>query len=194
MTGLTLRDLASDVTHTITGSGLQKAVVLGHDDGNRTARATAAYFPDRVSAVILVGCGGKVRPDPEAWAALQASFDETLPPDVHLAKVATAFFAPGDDPSPWRGGWYPKVAAMERAAGAGTPISDWWTAGSARLLVVQGDNDRIAPPANADMLKADVGARAEVVHLAPAGHALLPEQPERLAKVVIDFLGRVGSN
>ena len=47
MTGLTLRDLANDVAHVITASGETRAVVLGHDDGNRVARAVAAYFPQR---------------------------------------------------------------------------------------------------------------------------------------------------
>lgn len=188
MTGITLRDLAADVAHVIASSDAQRAVVLGHDDGNRVARATAAYDPALVSAVILVGAGGKVPPDAEARAALGATFDASLPYDVHLSKVATAFFAPGHDPAVWRDGWYPEAAHMESAAGAATPTSDWWTAGSAPVLVVQGNQDRIAPPANADMLKQDIGARVQVVHIDGAGHALLPEQPDELARIVIGYL------
>jgi pimeloyl-ACP methyl ester carboxylesterase len=52
------------------------------------------------------------------------------------------------------------------------------------------NQDRIAPPANADLLKADVGARAEVHHIDGAGHALLPEQPDKLADIVIGYLKR----
>ena len=188
MTGITLRDLASDVAHVITTSGAGRAVVLGHGDGNRIARATAAYDPALVSAVILVAAGGKAPPDAEARAALTATFDRSLPDDVHLSKVATAFFAPGHNPAVWRDGWYPATARMEAVAGAATPISDWWTAGSAPVLVVQGNQDRIAPPANADLLKQDIGARVDVVRIDGAGHALLPEQPEKLAQVVIGYL------
>jgi pimeloyl-ACP methyl ester carboxylesterase len=192
MSGVTMRDLATDVAETIRASGARRAVVLGHDDGNRIARATAAYYPDLVSAVVLVGAGGKIPPDAEARAALGAVFDPSLPTGAHLKDVATAFFAPGHDPSVWRGGWYPATAQMERTAGAATPVSEWWTAGSAPLLVVQGDQDRIAPPANADLLKADVGARAQVFHIDGAGHALLPEQPQKLADIVIGYLKRQG--
>jgi pimeloyl-ACP methyl ester carboxylesterase len=188
MTGLSMHNLADDVAHVITGLHLGHAIVLGHDDGNRIARATAAYHPDLVSAVILVGAGGKVKPDPAAWTALNACFDATLSADRHLAAVAEAFFAPGNDPSPWRDGWYPEVAKMERGASIATPVADWWTAGSAPILVVQGDQDRIAPPQNAALLKADVGARAEVVYVDHAGHALLPEQPKALADAIIAYL------
>jgi pimeloyl-ACP methyl ester carboxylesterase len=188
MTGLTLHDLADDVALAITGSGLKSAVVLGHDDGNRIARATAAYHPDLVSRVILVGAGGKVPPDPEAAAALRAVFDASLTPEAHLHAVDVGFFAPGNDPSVWRDGWHPDVATMERSAGAATPLKDWWTAGSAPLLVVVGNQDRIAPPANGDLLKHDVGDRAVVVHLNGAGHALLPEQPRALADAIIAYL------
>jgi pimeloyl-ACP methyl ester carboxylesterase len=189
MTGITLRNLADDVAHVIEASGARRAVVLGHDDGNRVARATAAYFPDRVSAVILVGSGGKVPPDPQARAALRATFDTTLSHEAHLKDVATAFFAPGHDPAVWDGGWYPATAGMEGVAGGATPTSEWWTAGSsAPILVVQGLQDRIAPPANADALKRDVGGRAQVVFIDGAGHALLPEAPDRLATAVVGFL------
>ena len=188
MSGINLHDLAADVAEVITGSGLKSAVVLDHDDGNRIARGAAAYYPTLVSRVILVGAGGKVAPDPIALDALRAVFDPSLPPDVHLKDVATAFFAPGNDPSPWRGGWHPKTAAMERAAVAATPLSAWWTSGSAPILIVQGEQDRTAPPANADLLKADVGDRAEVVRIEHAGHALLPEQPDVLASAIISYL------
>ena len=188
MTGLTLHDLADDVVLAITGSGLKSAIVLGHDDGNRIARATAAYHPERVRRVILVGAGGKIPPDPEAAAALRAVFDASLTPEAHLHAVAIGFFAPGNDPSVWRDGWHADVAKMEAAAGAATPLKDWWTAGSAPLLVVVGNQDRIAPPANADRLKADVGERAVVVRLNGAGHALLPEQPQALADAIIAYL------
>jgi len=188
MTGLTLHDLADDVALAITGSGLKSAVVLGHDDGNRIARATAAYHPELVSRVILVGAGGKIPPDPEASSALRSVFDTTLSPEAHLHAVDVGFFASGNDPTVWRDGWHADVAKMEGSAGAATALKDWWTAGSAPLLVVVGNQDRIAPPANGDLLKHDVGGRAVVVHLEGAGHALLPEQPKALAEAIVAYL------
>lgn len=188
MRGLTFHDLAADVAHVIRSAGVGRAVVLGHDDGNRIARATAAYYPDLVSAVILVGSGGKIPPDPLALHALEATFNADLSPEAHLQAVGTAFFAPGHDPSVWRDGWYAATAHMEHDAGTHTPTSDWWTAGSAPVLVIQGEQDRIAPPQNAAAIKAELGARAEVRYLDHAGHALLPERPNALARIVVDYL------
>jgi pimeloyl-ACP methyl ester carboxylesterase len=186
--GVTLRDLASDIAHVITASGAGRAVVLGHADGNRTARATAAYFPQKVSAVILLAAGGKVPAAPDIRAALRDALNTSLPDDVRLPQIAKAFFAPGHDPAVWRDGWYPDAANIEIAAGAATPLGDWWTAGSAPVLVVQADEDRIASPANATLVAQDLGARARIVHLPDAGHAMLPEQPDRIAHIVIAYL------
>jgi pimeloyl-ACP methyl ester carboxylesterase len=188
MAGLTMRDLASDVAQVITQSGLSQAVVVGHGAGNRAARATATYDPAVVSGVILIDAGGKIPADPEARTALRASFDPTLPPDVHLRMVATGFFAPGNDPSSWRGGWYPAVEAMEGGAGIATPVSEWWLAGTAPVLVIQGNQDRIAPPANADLLQREAGARVQVVRIDHAGHALVPEQPAAVASAMVAWL------
>jgi len=38
------------------------------------------------------------------------------------------------------------------------------------------------------MLREDIGERVMVVEIAKAGHALLPEQPEAVAKAVIDYI------
>jgi pimeloyl-ACP methyl ester carboxylesterase len=186
--GVSLRDLASDIAHVITASGAGRAVVLGHADGNRTARATAAYFPQKVSAVILLAAGGKVPAEPDARAALRDSLNTALPDSVRLPQIAKAFFAPGHDPAVWRDGWYPDAARIEIAAGAATPLGDWWAAGAAPVLVVQADEDRIAPPGNAVLVAQDLGARARIVHLANAGHAMLPEQPAAIAAIVIAYL------
>jgi pimeloyl-ACP methyl ester carboxylesterase len=188
MTGLTLHDLAGDAVAVIKAFGARQAFVIGHDDGNRVARTVAADDPDLVKAIILIGSGGKVKPDAEAVAALRATFDPTLPPAVHLHDVATAFFAPDHDPAVWKDGWYPATARMELAASEATPVSQWWTAGSAPVLVIQGRNDRIAPPQNAALLQQDIGARAQVDYVDDAGHALLPEHPARAAELVIAYL------
>ena len=50
-----LPTLARDVSEFITALGLQKAVVVGHDWGAVIGAATAAYFPDRLAGLVLVG-------------------------------------------------------------------------------------------------------------------------------------------
>ena len=63
------------------------------------------------------------------------------------------------------------------------------TAGTAPLLVIQGLDDEAAPPANGHALREQLGARVRVVDLPRAGHFLLLEQPEAVARAVSEFLG-----
>jgi len=69
------------------------------------------------------------------------------------------------------------------------PDKEWLAGGTALLLVVQAAGDRIAPEQDAsDELEKDLGDRDQVVVIENAGHALLPEQPEKIAEAVLGFL------
>jgi pimeloyl-ACP methyl ester carboxylesterase len=186
--GLTLFDLAEDVATVARGLSPKPAVFVGHAFGNRVVRALASRHPELVSRLVLIAAGGQVDMAPEVNAALRDVFVETLSPQAHLAAVRTAFFAPGADPAVWRDGWHPQVARLQRAAGAATPGEVWQGAGVAPMLIVQGADDRVAPPANAAVLKAAHPDRVSVVTIAHAGHAMLPEQPDAIAKAVIAYL------
>ena len=80
------------------------------------------------------------------------------------------------------------MAAAHLAASHATPHEEWWAAGTAPLLVVQGLDDGLALPANGRALREAFGDRVQLVELANAGHALLPEQPEAIANAVVAFL------
>lgn len=182
----TLHDLAAQAARALGDAG-PPAHLVGHALGNRIARCLAADRPDLVRSVTLLAAGGKVPPDPEAGEALRNCFNG-LSPDDHLNAVATAFFAPGNDPSVWRDGWDGALAWAQSEAVHATNVDDWWTAGTAPVLVIQGLDDRVAPPGNGRELVDRLGARARLVELPNAGHALLPEQPEAIARAVLEFL------
>jgi pimeloyl-ACP methyl ester carboxylesterase len=57
--------------------------------------------------------------------------------------------------------------------------------------VIQGLQDQIAPPENGRMLKAEPPDRVELIELDGAAHALLPEQPAKIASAVTVFLAKV---
>ena len=113
-------------------------------------------------------------------------------PDAYrLTDVKFAFFAPGNDPAIWREGWYPDVAKAQIAAPRATPVEGWWNAGSVTpLVVIHGLQDTVAPPENGWMMKAELGGRVELLDIDGAGHALLPEQPENIARAIIAFARR----
>lgn len=78
------------------------------------------------------------------------------------------------------------------AATRAEPAEAWLGGGSAPMLVVQGEEDRIAPPENGHRLQARWPDRVEVVDVPNAGHAILNEQPEAAAAAIIDFISRRG--
>jgi pimeloyl-ACP methyl ester carboxylesterase len=127
---------------------------------------------------------------PDIRDALIRIFDEKLPREQHLAAVAKVFFARGHDPAVWDRGWYPGVVESQRSALQATPVDSWWGAGVAPLLVLQAEQDAAAPNENAAALVDAYGKRVTVVEVANAGHALLPEQPDFIARSILDWLKR----
>ena len=188
--GLTMADLADDVAMVITALADGAATVVGHAFGNRVARMVATTHPDLVESVVLLACGGLIPPSAEVTAAMASVFDASLDRAAHLDAVARAFFAGGNDPSPWEGGWHAETAAAQIAATAGTPVEDWWMAGSAAVLVIQPASDVVAVPQNAMSLVEMLGQRASIVTIPHAGHALLPEQPAPVATEILAWLHR----
>ena len=186
--GLTMFDLAADVAAVISGLDIGPATIVGHAFGNRVARMTATEHPDLVESLVLLACGGSVAPEPDDHAALRRVFDDELSDEEHLAAVAQAFFAPGNDASVWIDGWHGIVAYFQGLATSSLDTEHWVGAGASDVLIVQPADDVIAPPANAEVAAARIGPRATVLELPRAGHAVLPEQPSAVAAAVLGWL------
>lgn len=183
----TLFDLAADTALVIETMGAP-AIVIGHAYGQREARALATARPNLVRSVVLLAAGGKVPIPDTAREALFGCFDEALTPAQHLEHVRNAFFAPGNDATVWRDGWHTQTARLQSTATQATPLGEWWGAGTAPLLVVQALQDAIALSGNGRALKAEFGDRVTLIEIEGAGHAMLPEQPEKIAHAVLPFL------
>lgn len=184
----TLHDYANDVAAIVRALNGAPAVVCGHAYGNWIARVTAKDHPDLVAGVVLLAAGKKP-PYPE-WlqAALRKCSDAALPEEERLENLRLAFFAPGSDPTVFLGGWYPDVATAQRKAAAATPIAEWWDAGGkVPILEMQAADDPFMPAENRADLRNELGSRVTSVLVADASHALLPEQPRRVAQAVATF-------
>lgn len=185
---LTMRVLADDVIRVADALRISTFFAIGHAFGNRVMRTVATHAPDRVRALALLGAGGRVPGEPEAREAVGRCFDMTLAEDERLAAIATAFFAPGNDPRVWLDGWYPTTKAAQQRALIDSDWQAWWFANEAPLLIVQGLQDRTAPPANGRLLAEERRAPTTLVEVDGAGHALLPERPNEVAEAVVRFL------
>jgi pimeloyl-ACP methyl ester carboxylesterase len=192
--GITLHDLAHDIAAVIERLGDGPVVIIGHAFGNRIARCVAADHPELVSLVVLLSSSGKVQPTPEIADAIRLAQAIDTPSGVRAGAVRAAWFAPGSDISPWLDGWSQSVMRAYLAAAAATPLDDWWTAGTADVLIVQGLCDFSAPVANGRLLRDEIGSRATLIELADVGHALPVEKPELCAETIVSFLRTRAAN
>ena len=188
--GLTLHDYAADVAAVIEDAGDAGAVVLGHAFGQWVARTLAADRPDLVRGVVLAAAAAKVIP-PHLREAQAKCVDMTLPEDERRAALRVAFFAPGHEPpADWLTGWHMPAHRSQRAASAATPQAEWWTAGSAPVLDLQGAQDPWRPRATADDFRRDLGAdRVTVAVIEDCSHAMFPEHPKAVVRDVLAWMG-----
>jgi pimeloyl-ACP methyl ester carboxylesterase len=186
--GITLHDLAHDIAAVIERLCDGPVVIIGHAFGNRIARCVAADHPQLVRLVVLLSSSGKVQPTSEIAEAIRLAQAIDTPRDIRVRAVRAAWFAPGSDISLWLDGWSQSVMHAYLAAAAATPVDDWWTAGTADVLIVQGLCDVSAPVANGRLLRDEIGSRATLIELADVGHALPVEKPELCAETIVGFL------
>lgn len=185
---LSLHDYAADCVDVIDELAGGRAHVVGHMAGQRVGRTLAVDRPDHVRSLVLLAAGGRVPAGPEATAGLAQALDPAATDAEHRAALRSAFFAPGNDPSPWLTGWSRAAAAPLALATMRTPLEEWWLPPpEVPVLVVQGLDDVIALPENGRLLAAE-HSDTRLVEVAGAGHALLPERPDAVADAVVTFL------
>lgn len=185
---LTLFDYADDLAAVLDHEALLAPVVLiGHAFGNRIARSFASRYPARVRSLVLLaaGDGGPPADVRNDIFKILLSF---LPDSTRSGALHRAFFAPDNRaPDYWMTGWYPRAGLAQGRATASTPLAQWSSGGTAPMLVVQPAQDAAAPR-GAEKLKQLYPDRVKIVNLENAGHAILPEQPKEIARIVLGHL------
>lgn len=202
MDGLNMHDLAADVARAIESENKGPVIVVGHAFGNFVARQIAADRPDLVRGVVVAAASaGKVPPGstekpigPEMRQAVDGPSDMSLPELKRLEYLRIAFFAPGNDPKVWLGGWNAEVHHMELHAREHTPVDDYFAAGTAPILDLQAEHDPVAPRRFSGVLKSMLGDRVTIIVIPNASHALFPEQPNAVAQAIATFARRVYGN
>lgn len=188
--GLTLHDYAKDIASLIEKLGIHRAHVLGWAGGNRMARCLAADHPELVQTVTLLAAGGKIPPDKEAGEALARLInDSKISAQERLELRKRYLFSPKSTVTVSLSSQsWPEATKSQQRAILAVPLDAWWSGGTAPMLVIQGLDDRIAPPGNGRALKESYGDRVRLIELEAAGHALVVEQPKAIVEAVAAFL------
>ncbi len=186
--GISLHDLAADVAGVIEALDCAPAHLLGHAFGNRIARCLAADRPELVRSVILLAAGGLIGPPtPLGTAFRNAGAAKRSGPEC--AALGARWLSPASDPRVLQSvECWPQMHIAQIATSGRTPLEDWWAAGAAPMLVVQGLDDDAAPPGNGHALRDSLGDRVQLVDIPRAGHFMLLEQPEPVFEAVFNFV------
>jgi pimeloyl-ACP methyl ester carboxylesterase len=187
MRNLTLHDLARDVAAVIQHENNGPAILAGHAFGHFVAKMAAVDYPNLVRAVILIGAAQK-QPDPQVQRSVAIATDPSQPEAERLKHLKLVFFAPGNDPTPWLTGFHANVRAAEIVARDATPQQEYWSAGTAPILDIQGADDPYRPRSSADELVKEFGAkRVSVVVIPHSAHAIIVEQPRPVADAIVKY-------
>lgn len=186
---LTLHDLASDVAGVVGALGTATAHVLGMSFGTRVARCLAADQPGLVRSLTLVAPVGLEGPhDQRVVDAARTVFRRGISDEERQGAAALAFLSPTSDSSIMQHLKIWHAAHDAHIAGSrATPLEEWWTAGQAPMMVIQGLDDQVGTT-NGRELRDRLGDRVRIIELANAGHLAILEQPTEIAEAVIPFL------
>jgi len=191
MEKLTLHDFARDVAAVLQRENAGPAILAGHAFGHFVAKMTAVDFPKLTRGVILIGAAQKT-PDPEVQRSVAIASDPSQPEADRLKHLKLVFFAPGNDPTPWLQGFHAAVQKAEASARDATPQQEYWSAGTAPILDIQGETDPYRPPSSRNELVQEFGAkRVSTVLIPHAAHAVIVEQPGPVADAIVAWARRL---
>jgi pimeloyl-ACP methyl ester carboxylesterase len=195
---LSIAQFANDTAGLMTALGIEKADILGWSMGSFVAQELAIRYPEKVNKIILYAsdCGGKeaVKPSPQVQRDLS---NTTGSPEEKGMRLFNLLF-PKDwlykQPVFYK--WFPlpkETSLPENIERQAQAIANWPGSfdrlGSIKspALVVTGKEDVITPPENAFILAQKINV-SWMVQFEDAGHGLMYQYPDRLAKIVESFI------
>ena len=182
---LTLHDLAKDVAAVIERENSGPAILAGHAFGHFVAKMLAVDSPKLVRGVVLIGARQK-GPNPDAERSVATATDSAQPEAERLKHLKILFFAKGNDPTSWLTGFHAAVQKSQATARNTTPREEYWAAGTAPILDIQGADDPYRPASSRNELVEEFGTkRVSTVLIRNAAHAIIVEQPAAVADAIV---------
>ena len=186
----TIATYAEDILDFITALSLENVTLVGHSMGGAIVQQIGLAAPPRVSSLILLGTGAKLRVSPSILEAAEA--------DVETAVNLINQYLWGSTPTP-------KMIAANRnimlSCSAGVLLGDFVACNGFDLreqvakiqlptLVVSGTKDQMTPSKFGQFL-ADQLPNGAFALLDGVGHMLMLEAAEEVERLVRQFLGKL---
>ena len=183
-------DYAAVVLAFLDALGVQRAVIGGHSMGGAIAQQFALSYPQRVAGLVLVATGARLRVAPAILSGMLTDWPGTLDlvtryawgpgAPEELVRLGRAQLAEAD----------PQVAANDYTACNAFDVMERVGQIAAPTLVIGGTADQMTPLKYATYLAEKIpGARLATIE--GAGHMVMLEQPELVARHVREFLATV---
>ncbi|MGA7193133.1 MAG: alpha/beta hydrolase [Anaerolineales bacterium] len=182
-----IEDYVHDILEFMSELKIYSAILVGHSMGGAAALSAAIHFPERVTALGLIGNGARLHVAPALLRA--ASDSSTFKNTVQM--IANLSFASSStrikELSMQRMmETRPAVLYGDLMACDAFDVMHQLSKLSLPTLIVCGSDDQMTPLNYSEFLhKHIVGARLEVVP--NAGHMVMLEQPDMVSNLLLDF-------
>jgi pimeloyl-ACP methyl ester carboxylesterase len=188
------RASVADYVEVVHGSldalGVERAVISGHSMGGAITQLFALTYPARTAGLILVATGAKLRVLPEILTGIVTDTEVTL--DL-VTRFAWGPNAPEQMVQLGRAqlaDTSPQVMADDYAACDVFDVRERLGQITAPTLVIGGTADQLTPPKYATFLTEKIpGARLAMIE--GAGHMVMLEQPDQVARHMEQFLAAI---
>jgi pimeloyl-ACP methyl ester carboxylesterase len=198
---LSVDSMAVDLEGLLDALGIARLDVAGWSMGSYVAQRLATRSPARVRALVLLASAppgpGAISGEPRVWQQLT---DHSGTPREQATRLISVLFPP--DVAREIDREFGEVVAEARAGLSAVTLDAqehalvaWHAeaqplpaAGSPPVLAICGSEDVVIPPQNAQALAAR-WPNTRVERIAGGGHAFMAQQPELVARLIVDFLG-----
>jgi len=186
-----IEDYVHDILEFMSAVGMYSAVLAGHSMGGAVALSAAIHFPERVTALCLIGSGARLRVAPALLhAASNPSAFESAVQMINDASFSSQSVRVKELSTQRMMETRPAVLYGDLMACDAFDVKDQLDNLLIPALIVCGMEDRMTPLQYSEFLRDHIaGARLEVIP--NAGHMVMLEQPNRVSDLMADFLNSI---
>jgi len=182
-----IEDYTADVIAFLDAAGIERALVVGHSMGGAIALTMTLDYPARVTGLVLISTGARLRVAPSILEQIPTDFEAALDTIIRYAwssEAPTKLVELGRERMRETG---PDVLLKDLTACDRFDVMERLGEIDVPTLVIAGSADRLTPLKYARYLAEHISG-TQLMIVEGAGHMVMLEQPAEVAKVIRRFL------